>query len=267
MISKVLYEITTIPVLILSITLIFFALYQYGIKKSRNKKVSLPPGPRGLPIVGNLPFLDRNLHTYFTKLAETYGPIFKLQLGSKLCVVWNSASIVKEAQKEHDIIFANRDVLAVAIPTSYGGTNMIWSPYGEHWRMLRKICVRELLNNTRLDALSGLRRNEVQEMVKDIYSKHGNSINISEYILVTMFHLITSMLWGGTELEKKDKDGMVSEFVKVIHEISELHGQPNVSDFFPVLARFDLQGLGRKAKRFSSWLDRLLENVINQREK
>ncbi|PIA57886.1 hypothetical protein AQUCO_00500063v1 [Aquilegia coerulea] len=266
MISKALYEYTTIPVLILSVTLIFFTLYEYGIKKWRKEKVPLPPGPRGLPIVGNLPFLDRNLHTYFAKLAETYGPIFKLQLGSRLCVVWNSASIVKEAQ-EHDIIFASRDVLAVAIPATYGGTDMIWSPYGEHWRMLRKTCVRELLNNTRLDALYGLRRKEVQDMVKDIYSKNGNSINIGEYILVTMFRLITSMLWGGTELEMENKDSLISEFVKVIHEISEVHGQPNVSDFFPVLARFDLQGLGSKSKKFSLWLDRLLEIVINQREK
>ncbi|KAK1384840.1 hypothetical protein POM88_022575 [Heracleum sosnowskyi] len=52
--------------------------------KSKNPNPSLPPGPRSLPLVGNLLSLDPdNLHTYFANLAQTYGPIMKLQLGQK----------------------------------------------------------------------------------------------------------------------------------------------------------------------------------------
>jgi hypothetical protein len=40
------------------------------------------PGPPGMPILGNLADLDREVpQTTFVRLAETYGPIFSLQLG------------------------------------------------------------------------------------------------------------------------------------------------------------------------------------------
>lgn len=65
--------------------------------KSRDKlKAPQPPGPRGLPLVGYLPYLGTNLHREFTKLATAYGPIFKLQLGTQPCVVISCPSLVKE---------------------------------------------------------------------------------------------------------------------------------------------------------------------------
>ncbi|PIA25955.1 hypothetical protein AQUCO_10200017v1 [Aquilegia coerulea] len=259
------HEYTRPAICILSAAvLILLTWYSLLTKKSRNKKVPLPPGPQGLPIVGILPFLDPNLHTYFDKLAKTYGPIFKVQLGRKLCIVLSSPSVVQEVHKDHDLIFANRDVTALGFAASYDGMDMVWSPYGQNWRMLRKICVQELLSHGRLEALYDLRRREVQKMVKQIYSNAGRPIDIGEYILATMFHLITSVLWGGT-LEKEDRERVILEFGKAMDEFFKLLGTPNVSDFFPVLAKFDIQGFERKMKKICKWLDQLFDYVIDQR--
>nr|GMD97661.1 angelicin synthase-like [Ipomoea batatas] len=68
-----------------SVLLILSPLWLYT--KSISKKAApLPLGPRGFPVVGYLPFLRPNLHHHFTDLARKYGPIFKLQLGSRLVV-------------------------------------------------------------------------------------------------------------------------------------------------------------------------------------
>ncbi|KAK6145711.1 hypothetical protein DH2020_022531 [Rehmannia glutinosa] len=61
------------------------------IKSSSN--TNTPPGPRGLPIVGYLPFLRRDLHHQLTELSHQYGPIFKLRLGNKL---FDIQGVVKE---------------------------------------------------------------------------------------------------------------------------------------------------------------------------
>ncbi|KAK8538093.1 hypothetical protein V6N13_096122 [Hibiscus sabdariffa] len=68
-----------------------------------------PPGPRGLPLVGSLPFLRPDLHTYFAELADTYGPVVKLHLGSKLGILVTSPSAARQVLKDQDIVFANRD--------------------------------------------------------------------------------------------------------------------------------------------------------------
>lgn len=44
-----------------------------------------------------------------------------------------------------------------------------------------------------------------------------------------------------------------------------LVGAPNISDIFPVLAPFDIQGKARRMKENLMWFDQIFEFVINQR--
>jgi 26-hydroxylase len=63
---------------------------------------ALPPGPRGLPLVGYLPFLGGDAHLCFADLAEKYGPIFSLKLGSQFVVVLSDHKLVREAFRRED---------------------------------------------------------------------------------------------------------------------------------------------------------------------
>ncbi|KAE8708637.1 hypothetical protein F3Y22_tig00110336pilonHSYRG00011 [Hibiscus syriacus] len=93
-----------------------------------------PPGPRGLPLVGSLPFLRPDLHSYFAELARNYGPVVKLQLGSKLGILVTSPSAAREVLKDQDIVFSNRDVPMTAMVLT-GGRDISWNPYGPEWSM------------------------------------------------------------------------------------------------------------------------------------
>ena len=77
-----------------TILCIFWLLWEF--KKMMSRNYHLPPGPRGLPLVGYLPFLGKNLHQSFNELARIYGPIYKLNIGHKQCVIISSPSLVKE---------------------------------------------------------------------------------------------------------------------------------------------------------------------------
>lgn len=94
----------------------------YGLLwwRSRRSSPPLPPGPRGIPLLGSLPFLDPELHSYFAGLAKAYGPILSMKLGTKLAVVISSPALAREVLREQDKTFANRDVLAVARVLAYG---------------------------------------------------------------------------------------------------------------------------------------------------
>ncbi|GAU48200.1 hypothetical protein TSUD_185370 [Trifolium subterraneum] len=229
---------TTLIVPFLIITTVTWYFYLFFINSKTQK---LPPGPPGLPFFGNLLSLDPELHTYFADLAQTHGPIFKLRLGSKLGVVLSSPSTAREVLKDHDTVFANRDVPAAGRAATYGGKDIAWSPYGPEWRMLRKVCVIKMLSNTTLDSVYELRRGEVRKTVGSIYNRIGSTVDIGEEVFLTVLNVITNMMWGAT-VEGEERVSLGTAFRETVAGIVQLLGKPNLSDFFPGLARFDLQG-------------------------
>ncbi|KAI6702238.1 hypothetical protein NL676_011374 [Syzygium grande] len=54
---------------------------------------NLPPGPPPLPLIGNLLEFSNVPHKSLAKLARTYGPILKLQLGSVTTIVISSPAL------------------------------------------------------------------------------------------------------------------------------------------------------------------------------
>ncbi|KAK9147955.1 hypothetical protein Scep_006712 [Stephania cephalantha] len=261
--------ITQALVILFTAALVIFWYYMRRLIESSKtvlQQHTSPPGPRGLPLVGNLPFLDAELHTHFADLAQTYGPILKLHLGNKVAIVVSSPSLAKEVLKDHDITFANRDVPAVAKTVEYVSCNIVSSPYGAHWRMLRRLCVAHMLSSTSLDTVYPLRKREVQRMVGEIYGNIGLPVNLSDQLFLTILNVITSMLWGGM-LKGEGEIDLGAEFRHVVSEITELLGKPNLSDFIPCLAWLDLQGIQSQIKKLFLKFDRIFNSIIEQRLK
>ncbi|KDO65411.1 hypothetical protein CISIN_1g048742mg, partial [Citrus sinensis] len=233
------------------------------IKKSRTPP--LPPGPLGLPVLGNLLSIEPDFHRYCAKLSRVYGPIFKLKLGSKICIHISSPSLAKQILKDQDAIFANRDPPASALVTSYGLHDIVWMPNGPEWRQLRKVFVREMMSSLNLDDCA-LRRAEVREMVKEVYKKVGSPINLGEQMFLAILNVVMNMLWGSS-LHGEERSSVGVEFRQVVGEIVEMLGKPNISDLFPTLAWLDLQGIESKTKKLVLWFDRIFDSVIVQRMK
>ncbi|KAL2238086.1 cytochrome P450 93A3-like [Sesamum indicum] len=253
-----------LPLAVSSIIFLLASVFWYSWMLN-NSRTELPPGPRGLPILGYLPFLDRNLHLQFTILARKYGQIYKLWLGSKLCIVISSPSLIKQVVRDLDTVFANRDPTIAAL-LGTGGVDIINSPYGPYWRNLRKVFAHEMLSNASLDASYILRRNEVRRAIRNVHEKIGTGVDIGELIFVTELNAVMSLLWGGTfEGEKRDRIG--AEFREKVSKFIELLEKPNLSDFFPVLARFDFQGIVQEMKDLLPSFDEILDYVINDRLK
>ncbi|XP_047340798.1 flavonoid 3'-monooxygenase CYP75B137-like isoform X2 [Impatiens glandulifera] len=234
---------------------------------------SLPPGPRGLPIAGYLPFLGKNLHHQFTKLAEEYGPIYKLWLGSKLCIVVSSPSLAKQVCRDLDVVFSNRDPTIAALTLTHNAMDIAWSSSGPYWRNIRKLFVREMLSNSNIDACYHLRRQQVMKTIKHLHDNCGFPVEIGKIAFMTEFNAFISMIWGGTTSSSTfkggdhDDDGHGAEFHVISSKFLKLLELPNISDFFPILARFDLQGVQRQANEILAELDAFLNSLIDTREK
>ncbi|KAI3962403.1 hypothetical protein MKW98_010954, partial [Papaver atlanticum] len=253
-------------VLISPVIVVAFSWYVWVCMKQIHLNSKLPPGPPGLLIVGNIPFIDPELHTYFAKLTNKYGPIFKLKLGSRLLIVLGSPELAEVVMKKFDSTFANRAPTIAGMILGYNGSDMVFTKYGPHLRNVRALCVREILSKSSLDSFSALRQQEVRRCLRSLYAKVNTPVNIREEMFLIMLNVITNMMWGSTfNDEEKVKIGL--EFRKRAEEVLDYLGRTNISDFLPVLARFDLQGVERGMKEQISWLDPFFESMIDQRMK
>ncbi|XAR67916.1 hypothetical protein NMG60_11002857 [Bertholletia excelsa] len=149
-------------VLAIAIIILLILYYLWAYLRPRSVRFSpMPPGPRGLPIVGYLPFLGTNLHHTFAKLTLRYGPIFQLKLGQKLCVVISSPTVAKEVYRNQDVIFSDHDANIASSIATYSGHDIAFCPYGPKWRSMRKLFVCQLLNQSSLEACYHLRQDDV----------------------------------------------------------------------------------------------------------
>lgn len=255
---------TSMAILFSTVAVICF-LWPFFMKVGKGNS-RLPPGPRGLPLVGYLPFLGRNLHRIFMDLAIVYGPIYKLWIGNKLYIIISSPTLVKEVVRDHDTKFANRNPTITASALTYGASDIAFASYGSKWQILRKLFVHEVLSKANLDAFYAFRRDEMRKIIRDVHNKNGTAIDIGDIAYVTMINMVSSMLWGGTT-EGEKGTSLAAEFRIEVSRALQLLGRPNVSDFFPMLARFDLQGVERDSKNVLQSIERIFDFVIDQRQR
>lgn len=149
----------------LSLVLVAFPLlllFIFRKHKTSKKKPNLPPGPRGLPFIGNLHQLNSSsLHLNLYELSKKHGSLFSLKLGSRQAIVVSSAEMAKEVTKTHDVDFCSRPSFISQMKFSYDGLDMIFSPYRDYWRHTRKLSIIHFLSLKRVLAFSSVRKYEV----------------------------------------------------------------------------------------------------------
>ena len=119
---------------ILGILLCYFL---WLLRQKRRISTKLPPGPYPWPIIGNLHQLRLPTHRTLKSLADKYGPILFLRLGSVPTVVVSSAEMAKLFLKTHDFIFASRPLTASGKLMFYHWNDVIFARRAV-WRSLEK---------------------------------------------------------------------------------------------------------------------------------
>ncbi|KAM7311654.1 putative cytochrome P450 [Ixodes scapularis] len=117
----------------------FLLLFWYQHEGGRPSKVKLPPGPRGLPLLGNVTVSSYDFHyRKCTEWAQKYGPIFRFCIGKVNVVVLNDfASIKKYLSMEATLIRSQRSIFE-------GVTMGMTTLSGPAWVENRRFCLRVL---------------------------------------------------------------------------------------------------------------------------
>ncbi|KAG8382301.1 hypothetical protein BUALT_Bualt05G0062600 [Buddleja alternifolia] len=233
----------------------------YVANNNSSSPLNLIPGPRKLPLIGNLHLLVGNSlphHHAFKDLADKYGPLMHLQLGEIPFLVVSSVEVAKEILKTHDINFANRPQVLVGKTMFYNCNNIGFSPYGEYWRYVRKICTLELLSTRRVESFRHIREEENTKLAKWIASNEGLPINLSNRILLTSYDIITRVSLGKKTMEEGTFTSIIIETVKLLMGLS-------IADLYPSITLLPLiSGLKLKMERMRHKTDRILDHIIEE---
>ncbi|KAF4346761.1 hypothetical protein G4B88_003634 [Cannabis sativa] len=209
-----------------------------------------------LPFLGNLhQLLGPFPHHTLRDLAQKHGPLFMyLKIGQVPTIVVSSPEYAKEVMKTHDISLASRPKTLVAKTVSYDSTDILFAPYGEYWRELRKICFQELLTPSRVKAFQPIREEESFNIVKLVASKVGSLINLSEMTRRLSYNIISRAAFCN---ESSDYD----EFISIMEEIVKLSGGFAFGDVFPSLSCLDWYTLS-KFNYYKLRASRIVERII-----
>ncbi|KAM0856378.1 hypothetical protein ACQ4PT_049191 [Festuca glaucescens] len=241
-----------------------FSIYLLDLLAHARRR--LPPGPIPLPLIGSLHLVGDQPHRSLARLARTYGPLMSLRLGAVTTVVASSPDVAREFLQKHDAVFATR--LVNDAVGDHARNSVPWLPHAPRWRSLRKTMTTELFAPHRLDALQGLRGDKVRELAAHVarLASDGAEIDVGRVAFTTILNLLSGTIFS-RDLTSLDDQGGSKEFQVLVAEIMEAAGCPNVSDFFPALARADLQGLRRRMARMFTRLHAVFDAEVDRRQR
>jgi len=153
--------------LVLALVSLLFVLHKRRRSANAHQNgVRRPPGPWQLPFVGTLHHMVGQLpHRAMRDLALRHGPVMLLRNGEVRTLVVSSREAAREVMKTHDLAFASRPLSATVRVLTSGGRDIVFAPYGDHWRQLRKIAITELLSSRRVLSFRPIREQEVAAML------------------------------------------------------------------------------------------------------
>lgn len=183
----------------------------------------------------------------------------QLQLGEVPTIVISSPEAAKQVMKTHEINFVDRPDLVLPKIAFYNHKDILFAPYGDYWKQLRKVTVWELFGAKRVRLFKSVREEEVSDLIKSISTKEGLPVNLSKMF----FNLINGIL-ARTSIGKKCRNQEV--FLPIIEELAKAGAGFNIADIFPSIKLFHMMSWTTfRLKRVHREADEILETIITER--
>ncbi|XVE54708.1 hypothetical protein DITRI_Ditri03aG0103400 [Diplodiscus trichospermus] len=246
-----------------------YCLLKHLVMKKQGQRLPLPPGPKPWPIIGNLPHMGPMPHHNLAALARSYGPLLHLRLGFVDVVVAASAAVAEQFLKIHDSNFCSRPPNAGAKYIAYNYHDMVFSPYGPRWRLLRKISSLHLFSAKALDDYRHVRQEEVAALVLKLASSSGRPVRLGQLLNICTANTLGRVILGRRVFGDGSggSDPKADEFKSMVVEVMVLTGMFNIGDFIPVLQWLDLQGIVSKMKKLHKKFDKFFGEVLEEHKR
>ncbi|XP_037446787.1 premnaspirodiene oxygenase-like [Triticum dicoccoides] len=227
------------------------------------RAVRLPPGPWALPVIGHLHHLAGALpHRALRDLGRRHGPLMMLRLGELDAVVASSPDAAREIMKTHDASFASRPLTSMQQMAYGDAEGLIFAPYGDAWRQLRKICTVEILSSRRVQSFRPAREEELGRLLRSVAAASASSspVNLSERISAYVADSTVRAIVGGRFKQRDTYLKMLQEGLKIVPGMT-------LPDIFPSsrLVRL-LSSVPGRIQRHSQGMKLFMDTIIQEHQ-
>ncbi|KAK2855891.1 hypothetical protein Q5P01_004626 [Channa striata] len=196
-----------------------------------------PPGPRPLPVLGNLLQLDlKRPFITLLKLSKKYGSVFTVYLGPQKVVVLAGYKTVKEALINYADEFGERDPIRIAQEDDQGN-GVVWSN-GDSWRDMRRFVLTNLRDfGMGKKACEDKIIEECGYLVEVFKGFNGEPFDTTQSVNYSVSNIICSIVYGS---RFEYSDPKFTSMVDKANRRIELLGSPSIQmyNLFPWLGIF-----------------------------
>ncbi|KAK2898652.1 hypothetical protein QQF64_032096 [Cirrhinus molitorella] len=258
-VSESLLAIITICVVYLFIRLMRTKIPE-GLKKL--------PGPKALPIIGNILEIGNNPHLSLTAMSKCYGPVFQIQIGMRPVVVLSGNDVIRQALLKQGEEFAGRPDLYSTRLVGDGKSLAFSTDQVGVWRARRKLALSALRSFATVQGKSSEYSCALEEhvskeglyLIERLHSvmKEDGCFDPFRHIVVSVANVICGICFG--RRYSHDDDELVS-LVNLSDEFVKIVGSGNPLDFIPFL-RFLPNKMMKKFLEINAQFNKFLKKIV-----
>ncbi|XP_057678890.1 cytochrome P450 2K1-like isoform X1 [Corythoichthys intestinalis] len=160
------------------------------------RRASEPPGPRPLPLLGNLLQLNlRAPHRTLLKMSKKYGPVFTFHMGPKKVVVLAGYQTVKEALVQHAEEFGEREPFNT-VKEAKLEHGVVWNN-GDSWKEMRRFTLSNLKDfGMGKKACEDKIIEESQHLLEVFRNFRGEAFDTQQAVNYAVSNIICSLVFG-----------------------------------------------------------------------
>ncbi|KAK1436612.1 hypothetical protein QVD17_02394 [Tagetes erecta] len=155
----------------------------------------------------------------------------------------------------------------------YNYTSLVFAPYGDHWRNLRRVCSLEILSSHRLREFEPIRADEVCIMMRKLYrssSQKPTIVQVKPMLVDLTLNAVMRMISGkryyysgDDEISKEEKE-KAHQFQDFVTEIFKVIGATNVGDYLPIFRWLGVSKLEKRLISLQATRDLFMEELMEE---
>ena len=240
-----------------------FILLYFLVVQRWSRAMKLPPGPRQLPLIGNLLDMRTFNHVTMEALAKQYGSIYMMNIMGHKVFVITEIDLAWEALVRKGNIFAGRSDSYISQTLFQGKQGIIFGDYGARWKLLRKVVHSALrMFGNGIENLEKKTQREVDEMCRRFRESRGVPTDPAKLIKLAIMNVICVCLF---ETRFNEGDKCLEDMFEMNEEAFYLAGSAVLLELLPFMKFLPL-GIHKRIKRNIDLREKLFSKKFQERK-